>query len=68
MLQDSQFVQMVKEVEELIEKKYNINLAIEEIYRRYDLTAAWYRARKIKTLKNSDIIDNIIFNKNKWGE
>lgn len=51
MLQDSQFTEMLKEIETLKARKVQIEEDIKEVHDRYWLSVAGYKIRKKTTLK-----------------
>jgi len=64
MLQESQFLSMLKEVESALAEKAKKSEDIKEIYERYGLTAAGYRIRRATELKrNPEAISKYIFKK-----
>lgn len=54
---------MFIEIEDLIWMKYKINEEMQEVYTRYGLSVAWYRARKIVSLERMPELKEYIFKK-----
>lgn len=66
MLQESQFLEMLKEIETAVAIKHKATEDIQEIHERYGLSSAGYRVRKATALEKDPSLEKYIFNKELW--